>query len=120
VVFEMGCIRPCERKEKNQGNISFLACKKAWRPPDTFSHFLKILRFYYQCFSRRSQKNDYAFFDHAKMRIMNILRFSFTWGDPCSDGNKMIFLFNFPIFRLRKSVIPFIACVVIWHSQEVA
>lgn len=116
----MGCIRPCERKEEFQGNISYFACKNAWQLPDIFSHFLKILRFYYQGFSRRSQKIDYAFLDHAKMRIMNILSFSFTWSAPCSNGNKMIFLFNFPIFRLRFCVIPFIACVVIWHSQEVA
>ena len=116
----MGCIRPCERKGKILWNISYFACKNAWRLPDTFSHFLKILRFYYQGFSRRSQKINYAFLDNAKMRILNILRFSFTWGDPCSDGNKMIFLFNFPIFRLRFCVIPFIACVVICHSQEVA
>jgi len=120
VVFKMGCIRPCERKEEIQGNISYFACKKAWRLPTTFSYFLKILRFYYQSFSRRSQKIDYAFLDHAKMSILNISRFSFTWDSPCSDGNKMFFIFKFLIFRLRFCVIPFIAYVVIWHSQEVA
>jgi len=120
MVFKVGCIRPCEHNDKIKGNISYFACKKAWRLPDTFSHFLKILRFYYQAFSRRSQKIDYVFLDHAKMNILNISHFPFTWDSPCSDGNKMFFLFKSLILRLRKSVIPFIACVVICHSQEVA
>jgi hypothetical protein len=120
VVFKVGCIRPCERKGKIQWNISYLSCKKAWRLPDTFSHILKILRVYYQAFSQRSQKIDYAFLDHAKMSIQNISRFSFTWRAPCSDGNKKIFRFKNLIFRLRFCVIHFISCVVICHSQEVA
>ena len=44
-------------------------------------------------FIKKSSKNDYAILDDAKLHILYILRFSFTWGAPCRDGNKLFFLF---------------------------
>ena len=92
MVFKVGCIRPRERKGKFKHFFHFYHVKIRGDYQALiriFENTTRLLPF----FIKKSSKNDYAKLDDAKLHILNILRFSFTWDVPCSDGNKLFFLF---------------------------
>ena len=116
MVFKVGCIRPCERKGKIQCFFHFHRVKMR-------SHYHTIFRIFKNTtmllpyLFKKSSKIDYAIFNHAKLYFLNILRFSFTWGVPCSIGNKTFFILKCSILLLCFQVVNLIICVVMFHYQ---
>jgi hypothetical protein len=72
MVFKVGCIRPCERKGKNQANIPFSHVKKRGDYQSIIRIFEDTTRLL-PYFVKKSSKNDYAKLDDAKLYILNIL-----------------------------------------------